>query len=193
MNSGYVMIDFTGASSGTNPELAKQITDAIASGKLIIGYGINGRSPVVLSTIDDSELVGNGVDITVAEDAIVISNLMPNSVKITVQPQNATGAEGGTVTFSVTATGASTLSYQWYSRTSDSGSWAKSNFVGNKTASLTVGAISARNGYQYCCIVSDAYSSVVTDPATLTVTEANNAKPGGDNESEEIIKKTSKK
>lgn len=186
MNGGYAMINFAGVTSGTNAELATKIRKVIASNKPIIGYNINGRTPIALSTIDDGELVGNGVDITVADDAIVISNMLPNSVKITVQPQNASVAEGSAATFAVTATGASTLSYQWYSRTSESSAWIKSNFSGNKTAELTVSGTTARNGYQYCCIVSDAYSSVVTDPATLTVTTAQNAKPGGnDNETAE--------
>lgn len=183
MNGGYAMIDFAGVTSGTNAELAKKIRNAIASNKSVIGYNINGRTPIALSTIDDGELVGNGVDITVVDDAIVISNLLPNSVKIVVQPQDATVADGVTATFSVTATGATTLSYQWYYRDGESGAWTKSAFVGNKTASMGVAGSASRNGYQYCCIVSDAYSSVVTNPATLTVTTAQNAKPGeNDNE-----------
>ena len=81
MNSGYVMIDFTGASSGTNPELAKQITDAVSSGKLIIGYGINNQSPVVLTADSSGALSGGGVSISVSGSTVTISG--PSSGDIT--------------------------------------------------------------------------------------------------------------
>lgn len=80
MNSGYVMIDFTGASSGTNPELAKQITDALASGKLIIGYGINNQSPVVLTANSSGVLSGGGVSVSVSGSTVTISGPAAGSV-----------------------------------------------------------------------------------------------------------------
>ncbi|MBR5343547.1 MAG: immunoglobulin domain-containing protein [Oscillospiraceae bacterium] len=83
---------------------------------------------------------------------------------ITTQPTDQSGSAGTTVNFTVKADGAET--YQWYYRTSSTGTWKKCTGTGAATATLTVEAKSYRNGYQYRCKVSNAvgykYSSIVT-------------------------------
>ena len=86
---------------------------------------------------------------------------------ITTQPKSQTAAPDTTVKFTVKADGATT--YQWYYRTSSSGTWAKSTLTGAKTATLTVKATAARDGYQYKCRVSNAEGYVYTNAVTLTV------------------------
>ena len=88
---------------------------------------------------------------------------------ITAQPKSVTKTIGYTAKFTVKASGAS--SYQWYYRTSSSGSWAKSTLTGAQTATLSVIAKTSRNGYQYRCKVSNEFGYVYTKAATLTVTE----------------------
>ena len=114
--------------------------------------------------------------ISILDDSIANEGLNVVTVtapKITAQPADATVAEGGTAVFSVTATGNS-LSYQWQYR-SPSGNWTNSAAQSATTASLSIGAISARNGYKYRCIITDATgAAVVSDAATLTVQSANN-------------------
>ena len=63
------------------------------------------------------------------------------------------------------------LTYQWqYSKNGTS--WYYTGMAGAKTAELTVTATAARNGYQYRCVITDAYGTqVTTDAALLTVTE----------------------
>ena len=87
---------------------------------------------------------------------------------ITTQPANQSAASGETVQFTVAATGSS-LKYQWYYRTSASGSWAKSTGTGSATATLTVEAKTYRDGYQYRCRVSNDLGYVYSSAATLTV------------------------
>ncbi|MBQ2062662.1 MAG: immunoglobulin domain-containing protein, partial [Oscillospiraceae bacterium] len=87
---------------------------------------------------------------------------------ITTQPRSQTASAGATVKFTVKATGAT--AYQWYYRTSSTGTWAKSTLTGAKTATLTVKATAARNGYQYKCRVSNDNGHVYTSAVTLTVT-----------------------
>ncbi|MBR6627730.1 MAG: hypothetical protein IKL04_07125, partial [Lachnospiraceae bacterium] len=71
--------------------------------------------------------------------------------------------------FKVTATG-SKLSYQWQFRTSASGTWKNSGMTGATTGSITVQGTTARNGYQYRCVVIDGSGNKVTsNGATLTV------------------------
>ena len=89
---------------------------------------------------------------------------------ITTQPASKTVAAGATAKFTVKASGAD--SYQWYYRTSSSGSWQKCTGTGATTATLSVEAKSYRNGYQYRCKVSNAAGYKYSSAATLTVTSA---------------------
>ena len=86
---------------------------------------------------------------------------------ITSQPQDITQSAGFVAKFKVAADNA--VRYQWYYRTSASGSWAKSTLPGATTATLSVTAKSSRSGYQYRCRVYSDDGSVYTEPATLTV------------------------
>ena len=87
---------------------------------------------------------------------------------ITSQPQSVSTVAGKTITFKVVADG-SNPTYQWQYKT-PSGSWKNSPATGNKTATLKVPATIERNNYQYRCIVTDAYGTVLTsNAATLTV------------------------
>ncbi|MBR5343014.1 MAG: immunoglobulin domain-containing protein [Oscillospiraceae bacterium] len=86
---------------------------------------------------------------------------------ITAQPQSVAVMPGKTVNFTVTAEGAT--SYQWYYRTSSSGSWSKSS--NGEEATLTIESKIYRNGYQYRCKVSNAAGYVYSSAATMTVAE----------------------
>ncbi|MBQ2062446.1 MAG: leucine-rich repeat domain-containing protein, partial [Oscillospiraceae bacterium] len=87
---------------------------------------------------------------------------------IGTQTVHVTESEGETVEFMVDAHGPN-LSYQWYYRTSSTGTWAKSTLTGCKTDTLTVKATAARDGYQYKCRVSNSKGTIYTRPATLYV------------------------
>ncbi|MBP9151320.1 MAG: T9SS type A sorting domain-containing protein [Flavobacteriales bacterium] len=83
------------------------------------------------------------------------------------QPQNATVTLPSTsTTFSVTASGSPTLTYQWQRSTNGGGTWL--NVSGATSSSLLVsGIIASMNGYQYRCIVSGACSPAVTSNAGI--------------------------
>ncbi len=82
---------------------------------------------------------------------------------ITSQPANYATINGGTATFSVGAQAQFPLTYQWLQN---------SAVLTNATsATLTLNNLTTdTNGYTYQCIVSDAYGSVTSAPAVLTVT-----------------------
>ncbi|MCJ8155746.1 hypothetical protein MKJ01_18480, partial [Chryseobacterium sp. SSA4.19] len=92
---------------------------------------------------------------------------------ITANPANKTICAGGTTSFTVTATGAS--SYQWY-QNSGSGFIALTNtapYSGVTTNTLTItGATSAMNGYQYRAVAIGAGNATST-AASLTVISIN--------------------
>ena len=75
--------------------------------------------------------------------------------------------EGGTATFTVTASGAQ--SYQWQYRSSASGTWKNAGDSGNKTTTLKVTASASKNGYQFRCAVKNIAGTVYSNAATLTV------------------------
>ena len=87
---------------------------------------------------------------------------------VTTQPKSRSAAVGETVTFTVAATGGK-LRYQWYYRTSSSGSWTKSTGTGAATKTISVEAKAYRDGYQYRCRVSNAAGYKYSSAATLTV------------------------
>ena len=95
--------------------------------------------------------------------------LMATKPTITTQPASVKAYVGTTAKFTVQADGAT--GYQWYYRTSSSGSWAKSSTTGATTATLSVAAETRRSGYQYRCKVSNSAGYVYTSAATLTVSE----------------------
>ena len=86
---------------------------------------------------------------------------------ITTQPKNITTTAGNTVTFKVAATGAT--SYQWYYRTSSTGSWTAVSAASGKTANYSLTAEARHNGYQYRCKLTNTAGSVYTSTVTLTL------------------------
>ncbi len=98
---------------------------------------------------------------------------------ITVQPSDASGCAGATVTFNAVATGA--ISYQWQRSTTGTGG-TFSNIIsttdggiysGYTTASLVVSGItSAESGYAYQLVATNGTGSTTTTPATLTLASA---------------------
>ncbi len=130
----------------------------------VVGYDMNGYQYRCRIKNDTSSAVFSNV---------VTLTVKPARPVITKQPAAATLTEGGTAKFSVTASG-SALTYQWQYRTSSSGSWSNASAAGNKTATLSVPATLARNGYQYRCVVKNGGGTVNSKAVTLTV---NAAKP----------------
>jgi hypothetical protein len=94
---------------------------------------------------------------------------------ITSHPSDVTVQAGGSATFSVSATGTTPLNYQWRRN--------GSNISGATSASYIVSSTSSDdNGDTFLCVVSNAYGTVTSNPATLTVTTTSPPPPpSGDN------------
>jgi hypothetical protein len=80
---------------------------------------------------------------------------------ITGPPQNASAREGGSVTFTVTATGAPPLSYQWRHNTTD--------IPGATNSTLTLTNLTAAQAGTYDVRVTNAAGNVLSAGAVLTV------------------------
>ncbi len=93
----------------------------------------------------------------------------PGGPSITNQPANQTVVNGLAATFSVAATGPTTLNYQWQISTNGGGSFA--NLAGANNSSYTTPPTTvANNGTQYRTLVSGLCGAAVTSTvATLSV------------------------
>ena len=102
----------------------------------------------------------------------VSSNVIPLSVTpkliITQNPDNIAVKVGDTAKFTVKATGAGTLTYQWYFKKDGQTAWSKWN--GHTTATTTATAGDTWNKMQVRCVVKDtAGKSVTSSAATVTI------------------------
>jgi glucose/arabinose dehydrogenase len=85
--------------------------------------------------------------------------------RIETQPQSQTVTEGSPATFTVTATGPGTLTYQWRRGIID--------IPGATGPSYTLpSAAESDNGARFSVVVRNAATSITSDPATLTVVPA---------------------
>jgi Ig-like domain-containing protein len=107
-------------------------------------------------------VITNNVSSVTSTQAILTVNAAPVAPSITTQPANQTVTAGQTATFSVVATGAAPLSYQWRKNSS--------NIVGATAANYTTPATTAAdNNATFDVVVTNSVSGVTSSPATLTV------------------------
>ena len=91
-------------------------------------------------------------------------------IQLTSQMKNYEVTAGTTVTFSVTARGLSTLSYQWQVYNPSTGKWTDSTAAGAKTAKLSIRTQIGHNGFKIRCIVTDEDGNrATTKTVTITV------------------------
>ena len=142
-----------GSWNNTSATGCKTATVSIAVTAAKNGYGYR----CIITDASGNKVTSSEAKLTVATE-----------LKITAQPMSTTVAAGTNAKFSVTATG-SGLTYRWQFKT-PTGAWQNTSATGCTTASLTVGATAAKNGYSYRCIITDATGKNVTSgTATMTV------------------------
>ena len=95
-----------------------------------------------------------------------------NVPAIIVQPVSQSSAPGGTITFTVSASGAGTLAYQWQKNTTNmtNGSFSgRATVSGATTAALMLAGVTTNDQANYTCRVTNTYGSVTSAIATLAV------------------------
>ena len=91
------------------------------------------------------------------------------SLKITLQPEDATVSAGQSALFHVEAEGSS-LAYQW--QVSSTGTtWKNCTGAGYNTDTFSFTTKSTFSGRKYRCKISDGTNTIISDSAELTVTE----------------------
>ena len=153
---------FTVTATGTNPLGYQWQKDGVdISGAISTSY----TTPATTLADDGAQFVctvTNDYGSDTSNSANLTVSTASSAPTITVQPVNQSVVEGQSATFSVTATGADPLSYQWQKD--------GVNISGATGASYNTPASSlADNGAQFTCIVTNDYGSVSSDSAILYV------------------------
>ncbi len=91
---------------------------------------------------------------------------------IITQPASQGSAVGGTIAFSVSASGAGTLAFQWQKNTTNlaNGSFSgRASVSGATTAGLLLAGITTNDQANYTCLVTNHNGSITSSAASLTV------------------------
>jgi hypothetical protein len=117
----------------------------------------------------DGQTGGTGLNKAACFDSVTVTGCFSAVTPYIVQqPSNVAVALGGTANFSVTAGGTPPLSYQWQKGTV---SIVDGNGIsGATTSALQITGIEVGDEGSYRCVVTNAYGSVNSNSATLTIT-----------------------
>jgi hypothetical protein len=105
--------------------------------------------------------LGGAASVTVSSGAALSVNTAP---VILAQPTNQAAALGGSVTFTVVASGNGTLGYQWRK--------AGAAITGANAASLALASIAAGDAASYDCVVTNTLGSTATSTTSTAATLA---------------------
>ncbi|MBQ5541742.1 MAG: hypothetical protein IIU06_01600, partial [Erysipelotrichales bacterium] len=107
----------------------------------------------------------------VLSDPAALTVQLPDKPVIVTQPQSVILTTKKTATFTAEAIGED-MEYQWYYRTSSSGTWMKCTAESALSDTYTVPASSItneRSGYEYRCLVKNEGGRTYSEPAVLTI------------------------
>jgi len=152
---------FTVAATGTAP-LAYQWR---RNGAGIAGATLSSYTKNNVQTSDAgsySAVVTNLAGSATSANAILTVQALPTPPAIITPPISQTANQGGSATFTVTASGSAPLAYQWR--------WFGTNLAGATGTSLTLANLATNQSGPYTVVVTNAYGAITSAVATLTVT-----------------------
>ena len=124
----------------------------------------SGNGTVNVTVAANTSTSSRTATITIGGQTHALTQGAPGAPGITSQPADQISVAGGTATFTVVATGAGTLTYQWYF-TAAGGS--PSAISGATSATYTLNNAQTANGGLYNCIVSNGIEPFATSNAAL--------------------------
>ena len=107
-------------------------------------------------------VVTNSVGSVTSTAAVLTVSSATIAPTVTNQPASTSAVSGGSVTFTVVASGTAPLSYQWYK--------GVAAISGATTASYAIPSVQTTDAGSYTCIVSNSAGTATSMAATLTVT-----------------------
>ncbi len=157
------LVQWTQTSSGTNGALSWAGPLLDSGGNCYIAGWFQGSTSFGTNT-----LTGRGYwDLFLAK-LVGAGSAVSNPPSITVQPQSQTNAVGTTASFTVTVTGTTPLNYQW--RRNSTNVINDARLSGVATANLIITNLQTNDAGGYSVVVTNAYGSVTSMVAVLTVT-----------------------
>ncbi|HJT79727.1 MAG TPA: DUF642 domain-containing protein [Chthoniobacterales bacterium] len=155
---------------GQNGQLESQTFTVAAPGN---GTFYSPKSLPFTADGSSTTVIFQDVSATTANVDLLLDNvkvLADGGLSISSHPQNTTAQAGGTATFSVTASGQGTLSYQW--RFNNGGNW--DNIPGANSSTLLIDPVQNSSAGSYDVVVADqsADPPIISSPATLSVLPA---------------------
>ncbi len=100
----------------------------------------------------------------IAENLLAGSNSPPSIIQ---QPTSQRIMPGDAASFAVTAGGSNPLSYQWQKNAVNQNDGG--HYSGCTTGTLTISNVDSNDAASFRCVVTNAYGSVTSSPATLTL------------------------
>jgi len=145
-------INFGGRTLGASASATSQTNNFITAS---LAFG-----PVTLADAGSFQVVATNAYGSTLSAARTLS-VTPSAPSISTQPANQTVLVGSQATFSVSATGSSSLSYQW----------SKNSVAinGATNATYTLAAVAMADAGSYICTVTNSVGSTRSSSATLTV------------------------
>jgi pectate lyase len=153
-------VTFNVAASGTSPFTHQwRFNGTNISGATSASYTLSNAQSANAGNY--SVVVTNSAGSATSANATLTVNAAATAPSITSQPSSQTVAAGGTASFSVTATGTATLTYQWR--------FNGSNISGATSSTYSLSNVQSANAGGYSVVVSNSVGSVTSSTATLTV------------------------
>jgi len=165
----FTIGDIETAATSLTVTTASSNTTLVPSANIVLGGSGANRTVTVTPAVNQSgsaTITVTASDGTLtASDTFVLKAIAGPA--ISTHPASIAVITGQTATFSVSATGAAPLAYQWQRSTTGGTSWSN---VGANSASYTSPAtVAGDSGSQFRCVVSNAAGSATSNAATLTV------------------------
>ncbi len=167
LTSGLVVV-FTLTSTSTYSVTITPVGEATTTATGTLQNPVGGQAISQFCFYNKEPSSGNGCNYNAFLNTISVT--CPGFTVST--PTNQSVCVGNTASFSVTASGANTPSYQWQVSTNGGSAWNPvSTGTGGTTANYTTAAtVAGNNGAMYECLVTAACGNTVTSAvATLTV------------------------
>lgn len=163
-------VSITGSNTSTLT-LSGTVDDINAALKTLTYNSASAITDAITAKVDDNGNSGSGGALD-SSKTITVTVIAPpaNTPTISEQPKSTTTHPGEAAVFSVTASGSSTVAYQWQLSKDGGSTW--SDLPGATNSSYTINPTAkSDDGNQYRCSVFDAAdnTSIMSEKATLTV------------------------
>ena len=162
----------SGLNMGSTPTYAWKINGVtVGTSATYTTTGLTNNDVVTLSMT--SSLPSSCLSSSATANSNAITMTVTPATAITAQPANASVCLGGSQALSVTAIGTGTITYQWQSSTTPTGTYSNISFASNsssQSATLSVPSVAGQLSYQL--VATSSCGSATSNVATISINQA---------------------